>query len=110
MFIEALFTIAKIWEQSRGLLVRHLALDFISGHDLMVHGIKPHAGLCISSTEPAWDSPSPSLSAPPLLMLPPSLSKINILTNLNVKKRGGNSLVESFSMHDKNENDKELPI
>ena len=37
-------------------------LDFGSGHDLMVCVIKPCIGLCTSSTEPAWDSLSPSLS------------------------------------------------
>ena len=46
-----------------------------SGHDLtdlMVHEFGPHIGLCTDSSEPASDSASPSLSAPP----PPSLSKI----------------------------------
>ena len=36
-------------------------LDFSLGHDLTVHKIEPHA----VSGEPAWDSLSPSLSAPP---------------------------------------------
>ena len=36
--------------------VKHLTFDFGSGHDLMVPGIKPHAGLCTKSVEPAWDS------------------------------------------------------
>ena len=40
--------------------VRHLALDFGSGHDLMVHEIEPQV-------RSAWDSLSTSLPAPPLL-------------------------------------------
>ena len=54
-------------------LVKCLTLDFSSGHDLMVCEFKPHIGLCADSVAPAWDSLSPSLSAPP--MLAPSLSK-----------------------------------
>ena len=41
-------------------------LDFSSDHDLMVCEFKPHVRLCTGSTEPAWDSLSPSLFAPPL--------------------------------------------
>ena len=52
--------------------VKHLSLNFGSGHDLTVRGIEPHVGLC---AEPAWDSLYHSLSAPSLLML--ALSKIN---------------------------------
>ena len=55
-----------------------LALDSGLGHNLMVCGIEPHVRLCIDSMEPAWDSLSPCLSAPPLLMLFVSVSlKIN---------------------------------
>ena len=36
----------------------------MTGHDLTVHGIKPHIRLCADSMEPAWDSLSPSLSLP----------------------------------------------
>ena len=45
--------------------VKHLTLDFGSGHDLTVHGFE-RVRLCADSVEPAWDSPSPS--APPWLM------------------------------------------
>ena len=45
--------------------VKHLALDFGSGHDLTVPEIETHVGL-----RDAWDSPS--LPAPPQLV--PSLS------------------------------------
>ena len=48
---------------------KHQALDFGSGHDLAVHGIEPCVELCTDRVEPAWDSFSPSLSAPPLLTL-----------------------------------------
>ena len=37
---------------------------FISGHDLMVHGFKPHVGLSAVSTQPASDLLSPFPSAP----------------------------------------------
>ena len=43
-------------------------LDFCSGQDLTVREFEPHIGLCADSAEPAWDSLSPSLSAPPLLV------------------------------------------
>ena len=55
--------------------VKHPTLDFGSGHDLAVHGFKPHVRLCTDSTEHAWDSLPPSLSALPLLTI--SVSKIN---------------------------------
>ena len=45
-------------------LVECLTLDFEPGYDLMVRELKPHIGLCADSTESAWDSLSPSLSAP----------------------------------------------
>ena len=34
--------------------VKHPTLDFDSGHELILHWIKPHAGLRADSTEPAW--------------------------------------------------------
>ena len=37
-------------------VVKHLALDVGLGHDLVVHGIEPHVGLCADRMEPAWDS------------------------------------------------------
>ena len=48
---------------------------FSSGRDLTVCGTEPRVGLCTDSTEPAWDSLSPSLSAPTPLSLSLSLSK-----------------------------------
>ena len=42
--------------------VKHLTLNFGSGHDFMVCEFKPHVGLWTDSAEPAWDF-SPSLSA-----------------------------------------------
>ena len=49
--------------------VKHSILDFGSGHDLMVLGIKPRIGLRADSTEPAWNFLSPSLSVSPPLAL-----------------------------------------
>ena len=56
------------------------------GHDLTVcesevH-IEPCIGLCADSAGPACDSLSPSLSAPPLLMLSLSLSQNKSKQNL----------------------------
>ena len=53
--------------------IKRATLGFSSGHDLMFHEFEPHLGICAHSAEAAWDSFSPSLSAPPLLTL--SLSK-----------------------------------
>ena len=54
--------------------VKHWTFDFGSGHDVVVHGFKPHIRLCADSVESAWDSLSPSLSAPlPALFLSLSL-------------------------------------
>ena len=50
-------------------LVMRLTLGFSLGHDLTVHKFKPHIGLHADSAEPAWDSLSPSSSAPPPLAL-----------------------------------------
>ena len=44
--------------------VKHLTLDFSSGHACTVHGFKPCVELCADSVEPACDSLSPSLSLP----------------------------------------------
>ena len=49
--------------------VKRLTPDLSSGHDLTVHGLEPLTGLRVDSVESAWDSLSPSLSAPPPLML-----------------------------------------
>ena len=45
--------------------VKHLTLDFSSGHDLTVHEIEPRVGLCTDRVEPAW-----ILSLPLFLPLP----------------------------------------
>ena len=50
-------------------LVKHPTLGFGSGHYLVVCVFEPHVGLPTDSTEPASDSLSPSLFAPPLFML-----------------------------------------
>ena len=51
--------------------VKHLILDFSSGHELVICEIEPLFGLCTDNFEPAWDSLSLSLSLP----LPCSLSR-----------------------------------
>ena len=53
--------------------IEHPSLDFSSGQDLTVHEIEPH--IVTVSTQPAWDSLSPSHSTPPLLTHTLSLSK-----------------------------------
>ena len=59
-------------------LVECPTLDFNSGHDLMVHELELCVRFYTDSMEPAWDSLSPSLSAPPLHSVSLSLSlKIN---------------------------------
>ena len=57
--------------------VERPTLDFDSVHNLMVREIEPCVELWADSVEPAWDSLSPSLTAPPLLALFLSVSKIN---------------------------------
>ena len=63
----------KFWGAWVAQSVMHLTLGFGSGHDLIVCGINPCVRVHADSAEPAWDSLSPSLSAPPLLMLALSL-------------------------------------
>ena len=46
-----------------------------SGHDLTVRKFEPRIGLCADSAEPVWDSLSPSLPAPPLLVLSLKINK-----------------------------------
>ena len=69
-------------------LVKHQTLDFNSGHDLKVHGFKPCIGPHNDSVEPAWDSLSPSLSAPPLLMFSFSQKQINLKKKRVLRARG----------------------
>ena len=67
-----LFSLSKIniWGTWVAQSIKHLTPGFSSGHDLRVHGPKPHTGLCTDSVEPAWDSLSPSPSVPSSLPLP----------------------------------------
>ena len=53
------------------------ASDSGSGHDLAVREVEPRVGLCADGSEPGadLDSGSPSVSAPPPLMLCLSLSQ-----------------------------------
>ena len=57
----------KTWGTWVAQSVKHLTLDFGSGRDLKVHGIKSQGRFNTDNTGPAWDSLSPSLSAPPPL-------------------------------------------
>ena len=54
-----------------GSVVKRPTLDFGPGRDLSVCEMEPHVGLHADSVKPAWDSLSPSFSAPL------SFSKIN---------------------------------
>ena len=56
--------IGQCWGAWLARSVKHLTLDFSSGHDLMVCGIEPHIRFCADSAKPAWDF---SLCVPPLL-------------------------------------------
>ena len=49
--------------------VKHPTLDFSSGGDFTFHVTEPYTGLHAYTTEPGWDSPSPSFSVPPPLVL-----------------------------------------
>ena len=62
-------------------LVKHLTLDFLSGHDLTVWEFEAHTWLCRGSTEPAWDSVSHSLPLPYLRSLSLSLSLSKCIKN-----------------------------
>ena len=50
--------------------VKHLTLDFGSGHDLTVRGIEPRVGLCADSAEPTWDPLPPPLARASSPLLP----------------------------------------
>ena len=58
-------------------LVKCLTLDLGSGHDLTVCKLEPHNGLCADSTEPAWDSISPSFHLSPTYAHTLSLNEKN---------------------------------
>ena len=64
-----------IWGTRVAQPVERPTLDLGSGHDLMSREFEPHIRLCTDSAEPAWDSVSPSLSAPPLLSLSLKINK-----------------------------------
>ena len=64
--------------------VKHLALDFGSGHDFTVRVSEPHIGLFANSAKPALDSVSPSLG-------PPSqASSLSVSQKISKWKKGGN--------------------
>ena len=55
-------------------LVKHLTLDFSSGHDLTVGEFEPCIWLCAGGAQPAWILSPLSLSAPSLITHSLSLS------------------------------------
>ena len=57
-----------------GSVVKRLTLNLGLGHGLTDPEIEARVGLCPDILEPAWDSLSPSLCAPPLLTCVLSLS------------------------------------
>ena len=57
-------TFQGAWEAQS---VKRLTLGFGPGHDLTVHGFEARSRLCADGMEPAWDSLSPSVSAPSCL-------------------------------------------
>ena len=64
-----------------------LRSDSCSGHDLVVHGFKPHIGLCADSSEPGacfMDSVSPSLRPSPAHSLSLSLSPSKVNKTLKI--------------------------
>ena len=61
--------------------IKHPTLDFGSGHDLKVLEMEPLVRLCSDFAEPAWDSLSPSVSAPPPQVCVVSLSLSLSLSN-----------------------------
>ena len=64
--------------------VRHLTLDFSSGHGLTFSRFKPRIGLYIHSAEPAWDFLSLPLSVSPWLALSLSVS-LSLSLSLSLK-------------------------
>ena len=66
MPLKFLHKIFLSWGAWMAQSVKHLTLDFGSGHDLTVPGFKPCVRLYTDSAEPAWDCLSLSLSAPPV--------------------------------------------
>ena len=53
---ESLFKEAETLVSPGGSSVKRLTLDSGSGHDPTVCGVESYIGLCVHSTEPAWDS------------------------------------------------------
>ena len=72
------------WGAWAAQLAKRPTLALGSGHDLAVHGFEPCAGFCTDSAEPAWDSLSGPLSAPPPPTLALSLSQNK---EVNFKKK-----------------------
>ena len=79
---------------------RH-SLDLGSGHDLTVCGFKARLGLCVDSSEPAWDPLSPLSLCPPPLMLSHTLSlslSLSLSNKLKKKKKPSRGLALSNTL------------
>ena len=66
----------KCWGTWVAQSVKCPTLAFGSGHDLMVHETEHHMGLCVDSTDTAWDSLSLSLCPSHSCALPLSQNKL----------------------------------
>ena len=67
-------------------LAKRPTLEFNSGYDLMVRGFNTHIGPALT-VRTLLGNLSPSLSAPPPLMILLSLSKINIKKKQSTKRK-----------------------
>ena len=75
-----MITLGEAWVAQS---VKRPTLHLGSGHDLTVREFEPPVGLCVDSVEPAWDSLSPSLSAP----LPPTyVHSLSLPLSLSLSK------------------------
>ena len=61
--------------------VKHVTLDFRSGHDLMVCEFEPRVRLCAHSLEAAWDSLSLPLSLPSPQLSPSLFLSLSLKLN-----------------------------
>ena len=76
--------------------VKHMSLDFGSGHDLTVCEIKPHMGLPTNSAEPAWDFLFPSLSLP----LPHSQCTLLHFHSLSLSQKTNKMIATVYVMYE----------
>ena len=68
-------------------LVKHLTLDFDSGHDVMVYGTELHIGLCIEWGACLGFSLSLSLCPFPTLSFSLKINKLKKFLNKRIKEK-----------------------